>query len=185
MEQSAGAATYAKLAGVNDITQMVYVAGSLGCIGGIAGLAQQKTARVGNAYGMIGVSCGVGGCLAATNFSPAMWPVIVGLGGAGFGTGLTLAKKVEVTQLPEMVAAFHSLVGMAATLTSIGSHVNDCDHFLTDPTSSVHMGAIYAGTLIGIVTFTGSVTAFGKLNGRLDSKPLELPEFGKVNKPLL
>merc|ERR1719163_483609 len=139
------------------MTQMAYLGGALGCIGGIGGLAKQSTARTGLGYGMAG-------CLAATEFSPAMWPVIIGLGGAGLGGGLALAKKVEVTELPEMVAAFHSLVGLAATATAIGAHVNDVDHFLAHPElAGVHQGSIFAGTLIGIVTFTGSVCAFGKL----------------------
>jgi len=176
-----GAATYCKLNGVNDMTQMAYLAGSLGCIGGISGLANQKTARTGLAYGIIGVSSGMAGCLAATNFSPAMWPVIIGLGGSGIAGGLAIAKKVEVTELPEMVAAFHSLVGLAATMTAIGSHVNDVDHFAHAANASVHMGAIWAGTFIGIVTFTGSIVAFAKLRGLVDSKPLNLPGKNALN----
>jgi NAD(P) transhydrogenase len=180
-----GTATVEKLSGYHDVTQMTYLAGSLGCIGGIAGLASQKTARIGNAYGMIGVSCGVGGTLAAINFSPTIWPPLIGLGALGIGTGLKIAKRVEVTQLPEMVAAFHSLVGFAATATSIGSHVNDVDHFITDPTSGVHMASIWSGDLIGVITFTGSVTAFMKLSGKLDSKPLELPRKNSLNIALI
>merc|ERR1712048_1070066 len=144
---------------------MFYLAGALGCIGALSGLSNQSTARVGNAYGMIGVSSGLVGVLCGTQFSPAMWPVIVGLGGIGGGAGLAIAKKVEVTELPEMVAAFHSLVGIAATMTSIGSHINECAHFATDPSAGVHMGAIWAGDLIGIITFTGSILAFAKLRG--------------------
>jgi NAD(P) transhydrogenase len=176
-----GTATIGKLSGYHDMTQMAYLAGSLGCIGGIAGLASQSTARVGNAYGIIGVSCGVGGALTAINFSPSIWPSIIILGTLGIGTGLKIAKQVEVTQLPEMVAAFHSLVGFAATATSIGSHINDVDYFIIDPTAGVHMASIWSGDLIGIITFTGSVTAFRKLSGRLDSKPLELSGKNALN----
>merc|ERR1719242_2311280 len=110
-----------------------------------------------------------------------MWPVILGLGGAGFTGGLAIAKKVEVTELPEMVAAFHSLVGLAATMTAIGSHVNDADHFHEMATAGVHMGSIWAGTFIGIVTFTGSIIAFAKLRGLMDSKPLNLPGKNAIN----
>lgn len=180
-----GTATIGKLSGYHDMTQMTYLAGSLGCIGGIAGLASQSTARIGNAYGMIGVSCGVGGALTAINFSPSIWPSIISLGGLGIGLGLKIAKQVEVTQLPEMVAAFHSLVGFAATATSIGSHINDVDHFITDPTAGVHMASIWCGDLIGIITFTGSVTAFMKLSGRLDSRPLELTGKNALNVVLM
>merc|ERR550534_2971511 len=160
---------------------MAYLGGALGCIGALSGLSNQKTARVGNAYGMIGVTSGMAGCLVATDFAPTMWPVIIGLGGAGLATGTAIAKKVEVTELPEMVAAFHSLVGIAATMTSIGSHVNEVHHFATDPAAAVHMGAIWAGDLIGIITFTGSIVAFAKLRGLLDSKPLALPGKNALN----
>jgi len=176
-----GGATYGKLAGMQDMTQMFYLAGALGCIGALSGLSNQKTARVGNAYGMIGVSSGMAGILCSTNFSPAMWPVIIGMGGIGGATGLAIAKKVEVTELPEMVAAFHSLVGLAACMTSIGSHVNECAHFATDPMAGVHMGAIWAGDLIGVITFTGSIVAFAKLHNLVDSKPLNLPGKNALN----
>merc|ERR1712019_263825 len=124
------------------MTQMSYCVGSLGCIGALAGLSNQQTARTGFYSGMIGVGAGMGGALTAIDFSPAMWPVVIGL-----GTGLAIAKKVEVTELPEMVAAFHSLVGIAATATSIGSHLNEVGHFAAgDPMAGIHMGAIFAGT---------------------------------------
>jgi NAD(P) transhydrogenase len=176
-----GAATIAKISGHSDITQMTYLAGSLGCIGGIAGLAKQNTARVGNSLGMIGVSSGIGGSLAAIDFAPNMWPAIVLLGSVGLGTGLKIAKTVEVTQLPEMVAAFHSLVGFSACATSIGSHINDVSHFATNPTAGIQMASIWVGDLIGIITFTGSITAFLKLSGKLDSKPLNLPGKNALN----
>jgi len=176
-----GGATAGRMAGLTDMTQMSYAVGSLGCIGALAGLSNQKTARTGFYSGMIGVSAGMSGALASIDFAPSMWPVVIGLGGAGLGTGLTLAKKVAVTELPEMVAAFHSLVGIAATMTSIGSHINECGHFATDPSAGVHMGAIFAGDLIGIITFTGSILAFAKLRGLMDSKPLNLPGKNAIN----
>jgi len=176
-----GGASYGKMVGFQDMTQVAYLVGALGCIGGISGLARQSTAAQGNVYGMIGVGSGMAGCLVATDFSPAMTATIAVLGGAGLSSGLYIAKKVEVTELPEMVAAFHSLVGLAATATSIGAHINDCSHFIDNPAAGVHMGSIFAGTLIGIVTFTGSVCAFGKLRGLLDSKPLQLPGKNALN----
>merc|ERR550534_2862564 len=164
---------------------MAYLGGALGCIGALSGLSNQKTARVGNAYGMIGVTSGMAGCLVATDFAPTMWPVVIGLGGAGLATGTAITKKVEVTELPEMVAAFHSLVGAAATMTSIGSHINEVHHFATDPAAGVHMGAIFAGDLIGIITFTGSILAFAKLRGLVDSKPLNLPGKNAINMAMM
>jgi len=176
------AATYGKMVGFEDMTQAAYLVGGIGCIGGIAGLSKQSTASAGNVFGMIGVTSGMAGCLAATDFTPAMTATIAVLGGGGLSTGLYIAKKVQVTELPEMVAAFHSLVGIAATATSIGAHINDVGHFVAHPElAGVHMGSIFAGTLIGTVTFTGSVCAFGKLRGLLDSKPLALPGKNAMN----
>merc|ERR1712087_1082820 len=107
---------------------------------------------------------------------------IATLGAAGAGTGMYFAKKVEVTQLPEMVAAFHSLVGLAATATSIGSHLNEVAHFAAgDPMAGIHMGGIFAGTFIGTVTFTGSVAAFLKLTGQISSQSIALPQKNAAN----
>merc|ERR1719210_732504 len=109
-------------------------------------------------------------------------PIQIGLlAGAGACGGLAIAKKVQVTELPEMVAAFHSLVGLAAVMTSIGSHIKEVGHFATDPMAGVHMGGIYAGTWIGAITFTGSVIAFLKLSERMDSKALNLPGKNMIN----
>jgi len=86
-----------------------------------------------------------------------------------------------VTELPQMVAAFHSLVGLAAVMTSIGSHLKEVEHFAHDPLAGVHMGGIYAGTFIGAVTFTGSIIAFLKLNEQMSSKALNLPGKNFIN----
>lgn len=113
---------------------------------------------------------------------PAMVPLqIGGLAVVGGSVGLAIAKKVQVTELPQMVAAFHSLVGLAAVMTSIGSHLKEVEHFSHDPLAGVHMGGIYAGTFIGAVTFTGSVIAFLKLNEQMSSKALNLPGKNFLN----
>merc|ERR1719447_731602 len=176
-----GAFGYGRYLGVNDITQMAYLAGSIGCIGGIAGLAQQKTARAGNAMGMMGVGIGSAGALMSVEW-PSMVPLqIGGLAIVGGSVGLAIAKRVQVTELPQMVAAFHSLVGLAAVMTSIGSHLKEVGHFAYDPLAGVHMGGIYAGTFIGAVTFTGSIIAFLKLNEQMSSSALNLPGKNYLN----
>jgi len=176
-----GAFGYGRYLGVDDITQMAYLAGSIGCIGGIAGLSQQKTARAGNAMGMMGVAIGSAGALASVEW-PAMVPLqIGGLAAVGGLAGFAIAQKVQVTELPQMVAAFHSLVGLAAVMTSIGSHLKEVSHFPIDPLAGVHMGGIYAGTFIGAVTFTGSIIAFLKLNEQMSSKALNLPGKNFLN----
>jgi NAD(P) transhydrogenase len=79
--------------------------------------------------------------------------------------GLVGAKRIEVTDLPQMVALFHSLVGIAAVLTCVANYMVEQPHFATDPAAGVIKTALFLGTYIGGVTFTGSLVAFGKLQG--------------------
>jgi len=101
---------------------MGYLSASLCCIGGITGLASQSTARIGNALGLIGVSTGVATALASLNFDAPLFIQALGLLGLGGAAGLVLGKRVAVTELPQTVAAFHALVGLAAVTTSLASY---------------------------------------------------------------
>lgn len=167
----------AHASGVPHIYTMGYLAASLCCIGGISGLAAQKTARVGNALGLIGVSTGVVTALAQLNFPPALFAqAMTLLGGAG-GLGAYLGYRVALTELPQTVAAFHALVGIAAVATSISS-------FMACPNpDQLHKVAAFLGTAVGAVTFTGSLAAFGKLSGMMKNG-YDLPMKNILNKPL-
>ena len=142
-----------------SVYQMGYLAASLCCIGGITGLASQSTARVGNALGLIGVSTGVVTALCSLNFSSPLLMQALFLLGAGGAAGLVLGQKVAVTELPQTVAGFHALVGLAAVATSLASYWIHVDH------TAVLKIAAYLGTVIGGITFTGSIAAFLKLSG--------------------
>lgn len=83
----------------------------------------------------------------------------------GAGIGLLVAKKIEITDLPQLVAAFHSLVGMAAVLTCLATYMVDYSTFATDDAANVIKAALFLGTYIGGVTFSGSLVAYGKLQG--------------------
>lgn len=117
--------------GALSVYQMGYLAASLCCVGGITGLASQSTARVGNALGLIGISTGVVTALASLNFAGPLLTQALALLTFGGAAGLVLGKKVAVTELPQTVAAFHALVGLAAVATSLGSYWGH------DPTHSV------------------------------------------------
>lgn len=108
--------------GALSVYQMGYLAASLCCIGGITGLASQSTARVGNSLGLIGISTGVLTALASLNFPTPLLVQALTLLSAGGAAGLVLGKRVAVTELPQTVAAFHALVGLAAVATSLGSY---------------------------------------------------------------
>ena len=104
-----------------DIHQLAYLASSLACVGAISGLATQKTARIGNVLGLIGVS---GGLATTLGILKPELAVLTQMGlalGAGGGIGIYAAKKMEVTDLPQMVALFHSLVGAAAVFTCVSN----------------------------------------------------------------
>ena len=139
------------------------------CIGGIGGLASQSTARLGAVSGQAGVALGVVSTLGHLNPGMGATASIVSLMGVGAAAGNYIGHRVEPTSLPQTVAAFHSLVGFAASAAAIGDYLNAPDPTQLD---GVHLSSIYLATVIGSVTFTGSLVAFGKLDGRLDSAPL-------------
>lgn len=105
--------------------------------------------------------------------------------GAGGALGTLIAKKIEITDLPQLVAAFHSLVGLAAVLTCGATFIHDFPSFATDPAANVIKSALFLGTYIGGVTFSGSLIAYGKLQGLLKSNPLLLPGRHALNSALL
>jgi len=168
-------------AGYQNLHQMAYLGSSLCCIGGIWGLSSQKTARLGNALGMVGVSSGIIATVGALQPSPALLTQMAVMGASGGAIGAVIANRVAITDLPQLVAAFHSFVGLAAVLTSIGSYAADPSHFEHDPMGNVEKVSIFLGDFLGGVTFTGSLVAFGKLQGMLDSKPLSLPGKNAIN----
>jgi len=148
------------------------------CIGGIAGLASQQTARLGAVSGQAGVALGVLSTMGHLSPSFGTTAGIIGLMGAGAMGGKYIGDRVAPTSLPQTVAAFHSLVGLAATSAAIGDFCNVPD---TTALDGVHLASIYLATVIGSVTFTGSLVAFGKLDGRLGSAPLKLTMRDQIN----
>ncbi|XP_066923291.1 NAD(P) transhydrogenase, mitochondrial-like [Clytia hemisphaerica] len=165
----------ANMAGYSDIYQMIYLGSSICCIGAISGLANQNTARTGNALGIIGIGSGIAATIGVLTPSIDVLTQMGATMAVGGTMGAIVAQRIAVTDLPQLVALFHSFVGLAAVLTSVASYMLDANLFANDPSGNVHKAAIYAGTFIGGITFTGSLTAFGKLQGLLKSSPLDLP----------
>ena len=173
---SSGAIIAAHLSGYLGVYAMGYLIASLCCVGGISGLSSQKTSRLGNALGNIGVSAGIVTALCALNFPTPLMIQALSLLGIGGALGAYLGKKVAVVELPQTVAAFHALVGLAAVATSLAS-------FMIHPTpDNLHRIASYLGVFIGGVTFTGSIVAFLKLSGIKFS--FDLPMKHSINLPL-
>jgi NAD(P) transhydrogenase len=166
--------------GAAGLVQAGYLVSSVLCITSLSGLASQATARMGNMLGMLGVGTGVLSSLLAVGFSPEVLVQFGGLATIGSIVGLLIGKRITPTDLPQTVAALHSVVGLAAVLTSIGSVMADLANV-----STLHLVSAYLGVLIGGITFTGSIVAFMKLAGRMSSKPLMLPGRHLINSGLL
>ncbi|KAL6831394.1 NAD(P) transhydrogenase beta subunit domain-containing protein [Trichoderma sp. SZMC 28015] len=166
--------------GAAGLVQAGYLISSVLCIGSLTGLASQTTARMGNMLGILGVGSGVLASLAAVGFSPEVLTQFTGLAAIGAIAGMLIGRRITPTDLPQTVAALHSVVGLAAVLTSIGSVMADVSDL-----STLHMVSAYLGVLIGGVTFTGSIVAFLKLAGRMGSRPKILPGRHIINSGLL
>ncbi|XP_042560895.1 NAD(P) transhydrogenase, mitochondrial-like [Clupea harengus] len=175
----------ASLAGGYHIEQMMYLGSGLCCVGALAGLSAQRTSRLGNTLGMMGVAGGIAATLGALHPSPELLGQMTLAMASGGTIGLTIAKKIEITDLPQLVAAFHSLVGLAAMLTCIAEYMIEFPHLDAHPAANVVKTVAYLGTYIGGVTFSGSLVAYGKLQGLLDSAPLHLPGRHMMNACLM
>ncbi|KAM3599620.1 uncharacterized protein V6R79_008653 [Siganus canaliculatus] len=168
-----------------NIEQMMYLGSGLFCVGALAGLSNQKTARLGNALGMMGVAGGIAATLGALKPSPELLTQMSAAMAVGGTAGLAIAKKIQITDLPQLVAAFHSLVGLAAVLTCVAEYMIEYPHFATDPAANLTKIVAYLGTYIGGITFSGSLVAYGKLQGMLNSAPLMLPGRHALNATLM
>ncbi|WP_293777003.1 Re/Si-specific NAD(P)(+) transhydrogenase subunit beta [uncultured Oxalicibacterium sp.] len=167
-----------------NLATVSYIGATILFILSLGGLSHPETSRRGNLYGMIGMGIAV----LATVFGPRVtadgyaWIIIaLVVGGA---IGLYAAKVVKMTEMPELVALMHSFVGLAAALVGFASYVDPSLHF-EGAEKTIHDVEIYVGILIGVVTFSGSLIAFGKLNGKIGGKPLMLPARHWLNLGLL
>ncbi|MEY2861856.1 MAG: hypothetical protein RL392_2314 [Pseudomonadota bacterium] len=159
-----------------SLATVSYIGATILFILSLGGLSNQESALRGNLYGMVGMALAV----LATVFGPAVTmagiPWIVGAMVIGGGIGLYAARTVQMTQMPELVAFMHSMVGLAAMLVGFATYVDPtASAAYTGAAKTIHEMEIYIGIFIGAVTLAGSVIAFGKLSGRIGGSPLLLP----------
>jgi len=158
-----------------SLVTVAYLGAAILFILSLGGLSNPETSRRGNLLGMVGMALAV----LATVFGPrvdlekGVAFIIIALV-VGGGIGLFAARIVKMTQMPELVALMHSLVGLAACLVGFATYM-DSAHPLVGAEKTIHEVEIYVGILIGAITFSGSLIAFGKLNGSISGKPLLLP----------
>ena len=167
----------------SGITLGAYIVASIFFILSLGGLSSQESSQRGNLYGM----AGMGLAIAATLWGNVVYDdaaqgygVIAAAMAAGAVIGGILATRVQMTSMPELVAILHSFVGLAAVLVGFSTYLDTNVHY-TGVAKTIHDIEIYLGVLIGAVTFTGSVIAFGKLKGIIGSKSLMLPARHWIN----
>jgi NAD(P) transhydrogenase subunit beta len=164
---------------LTSLAQAVYLIAAILFVLSLAGLSKQETARRGNLYGMAGMGLALLAtvALAADRSQRPVAVTLLLIAMAltlGAVVGTARARRVEMTQMPEMIAVLHSFVGLAAVLVGYNS-------YLTEAPDALHLVEVFLGVLIGAVTFTGSVVAFLKLSARMKSAPLMLPGRNALN----
>ncbi|XBS68190.1 Re/Si-specific NAD(P)(+) transhydrogenase subunit beta [Acerihabitans sp. KWT182] len=149
-----------------------YIVAAILFIFSLAGLSKHETSKQGNLFGVCGMAIALLATIAGPHAGNIGWIIIaMVIGGC---IGVYLARKVEMTEMPELVAILHSFVGLAAVLVGYNSYLSHGE--ILDPVMiNIHLTEVFLGIFIGAVTFTGSIVAFGKLRGKISSRPLMLP----------
>jgi NAD(P) transhydrogenase subunit beta len=160
----------------SSLATVAYIGATILFILSLGGLSNQETARRGNFYGMTGMALAVLATVLGPQVTAAGIPWIVGALVIGGAIGLYAARSVQMTQMPELVALMHSMVGMAAVLVGYATYVDpEATNGFEGAAETIHALEIYIGIFIGAVTFSGSVAAFCKLSGRIGGSPFLLP----------
>ncbi|CRL45548.1 NAD(P) transhydrogenase subunit beta [Sodalis glossinidius str. 'morsitans'] len=155
-----------------------YIAAAILFIFSLAGLSKHETSRQGNLFGITGMAIALVATVLGPDAGNVGWIIVaMVIGGA---IGIYLARKVEMTEMPELVAILHSFVGLAAVLVGFNSYP---EHQAINNAvmENIHLTEVFLGIFIGAVTFTGSIVAFGKLHGKISSRPLMLPRCYQMN----
>jgi H+-translocating NAD(P) transhydrogenase subunit beta len=167
----------------NGFVTSAYIISAFMFILSLAGLSKQETARNGNKFGIIGMVIALSVTILSVNVQSMIYILVAMLIGSLIGARLAL--KVEMTGMPELVAVLHSLVGLAAVLVGYNSFIkiytSDGHSLVNGVLLNIELTEISIGVYIGAITFTGSIIAYGKLNGRISSKALSLPHKHKLN----
>jgi NAD(P) transhydrogenase subunit beta len=162
-----------------ESVRALYIVSAVLFILTLGGLSNQESSRQGNMYGIAAMSIAI----FATVFGPQVssnYGLLIVLLLFGGSLGLILSKKVQMTEMPELVAILHSLVGLAAVLVGIVNFINPIQEYFGIE-KTIHSIEVYLGIFIGMVTFSGSIIAFGKLSGKISGNPLMLPAKHYLN----
>ncbi len=155
-----------------------YIVAAILFIFSLAGLSKHESSRQGNLFGVSGMAIALIATICGPHAGNIGWIIVaMAIGGS---IGVYLARKVEMTEMPELVAILHSFVGLAAVLVGFNSYLDHGD-IINPVMENIHLTEVFLGIFIGAVTFTGSIVAFGKLRGKISSRPLMLPYRHHMN----
>jgi H+-translocating NAD(P) transhydrogenase subunit beta len=163
-----------------SLATVSYIGATILFVLSLGGLSNPASSRRGNFYGMVGMTIAVLATVLGPRVTEGGLTWIIGAMSIGACIGLYAARVVKMTQMPELVALMHSLVGLAACLVGFANYI-DPSVQLEGSEKSIHAMEMYIGILIGAVTFSGSVIAFCKLSGKISGKPLMLPARHLLN----
>ena len=166
-----------------EIQIAAYLFASILFILSLGGLSSQESAKRGVFYGIIGMIIAVLATVLGAGVNGQAY--IISAVAVASVIGVLLARKVEMTSMPQLVAILHSFVGLAAVLVGFGSYLDPKTHILSSTEHTIHLVEVFIGVFIGAITFTGSIIAWGKLEGKVRSKPLLYPGRHLVNIILL
>ena len=169
---------------METLSALLYLVASVCFVMALRGLSSPETSRQGNLFGMVGMTIAILTTLALP-IVQSYWMIVLGIA-IGGGIGYVIAKKIEMTALPQLVAAFHSLVGLAAVFVALSAFYSPEAYGIGVP-GAIAKGSLVEmalGTAIGAITFTGSIVAFAKLQGLVTGKPLVFPYQHHLNAAL-
>src|SRR3982750_1817347 len=165
-----------------SLATVAYLGATILFILSLGGLSNPEASRRGNLYGMVGMAVAVLATLLGPQVEPKGIAWIVGAMAVGAMVGLYAARVVKMTQMPELVALMHSLVGLAAVLIGYANYIDPAATAdFQGAEKTIHEVEIYIGVLIGALTFSGSLIAFGKLSAKITGKPVLIPARHWIN----
>lgn len=164
---------------VKEIQIAAYLFASILFILSLGGLSSQESAKRGVFYGIVGMFIAIIATVLGKEVAGHIY--IISAIAVASVIGISVARKVEMTSMPQLVAILHSFVGLAAVLVGFGSYLDPATQSITGAEHTIHLVEVYIGIFIGAITFTGSIIAWGKLEGKVRSKPLLYPGRHTVN----
>ncbi|HTO37688.1 MAG TPA: NAD(P)(+) transhydrogenase (Re/Si-specific) subunit beta, partial [Brumimicrobium sp.] len=163
----------------HEIQTAAYLFASILFILSLGGLSSQETAKRGVLYGIVGMIIALAATVLGQTAEGHVY-ILIAVAIASV-IGVALSRKVEMTAMPQLIAILHSFVGLAAVLVGFGSYLDPEAQALTGASRNIHMVEVYIGIFIGALTFTGSIIAWGKLDGKIRSKALIYPGRHLIN----